>query len=160
MSAATVQELAGVAYDAFERRTRDDGSVFVTLRDEAPDWVQPIVRAAHGDMLPDDFAYEACRDAFGWIHDNDGDEDGAGEFADENVSAYTRDLLAWVSSNLERVGYCDEAAEEFGDDGKGGLVRLLSLGQYLELSNIYGEVYRGLVDAFDELDQDDDEEEA
>ena len=144
----TVQDLAGTAYDSFERKEREDGAAFYTLKDDAPDWLQPIIFEAHDGKLPDDFTYSACMDAFGFIHDNDGSEEDASEFADSNVSVYAFDLLEWVGSHIDRVGLCDETAEEFGEEDA-GLVRRLTLGQYAELRNIYAECFRGLQDVAD-----------
>lgn len=143
--------LAGEAYDLFETRERSDGGSYTALRDGAPEWLQELVRSAHGDMLPDDWRYATIRAALSFIHDNDVESaddahDVAGEFADQNVDTYTNARLAWLSSNLNRAGYCDDAASEFGYTVESdGIISMIGLGQYAESS----EVFASVVDSLD-----------
>ena len=65
----TLQELAQSAYDRFELRERDNGDSFVTLADNAPEWLTDLVRDAHGDMMPDDWRWSAIRSAVDFIAD-------------------------------------------------------------------------------------------
>lgn len=139
-----VQDAARAAAGWFEGRTRDDGSRFVTLRDGAPEWIRDLVYEAHGDFLPEDWRYACIAAAVDAIaEDEDAD---AGEFADDQVDVYTSDRLRWLSSNLNRAAYCDEAAEELGHDmsREDGIVGLIGLGQYQEASEVFGLVLRGL----------------
>jgi hypothetical protein len=41
----------------FEKRTRADGDVFVTTKDDAPEWLRDAVREAHQDDPPNDWTY-------------------------------------------------------------------------------------------------------
>lgn len=154
-SMATIQDLAGIAYDSFESFKRDGSEdTIYKLKDDRPEWVYELVRDAHGDFFPDDWRYEAIMDACGWIHDNDGDDD-SGEFADQKVDVYTSDRIAWLASSLDRVSYCDEAAAEFGaGDTATDIVAMIALGQYAELSEVYGLVYRALEEKADAEDDD------
>lgn len=152
----TLAELAGLAYGQFERRTRDDDSAYVTLRDDAPEWLGDLVHEAHGDLLPDDWRYESIRSALSHIHDcdyADADEahDGASEFADGNVDTYNGARVEWLGSHLARGGYCDEAAEELGWDPSAGIYGLIGLGQYRESEEIYFSVVGSLGERLDEL---------
>lgn len=139
---ATIQARAAEALGWFETRRRgctEDGEEYVTLRDERPEWVQELVRTAHGDILPDDWRYATIREALEMITDADADDrdaldDAAGDFAD-NVDVYTSDLLAWVSSGGGRVGYCDEAIDEYGFAEN--LWQILSRGQYVERLEVF-----------------------
>ena len=147
----TFDQLAGQAYDAFERRTRDDDTGYTTLRDDAPEWVQELVREAHGDFLPDDWRYASIRSALSEIHDNgysgaDEAREMAHEWADGNVDAYTGHRLAWLASNLNRAGYCDDAADDLGFDPSQGIIQLIGLGQYRESE----EIWAAVVDALEE----------
>ena len=47
---------------------------------------------------------------------------------------YTKSLLDWANSNLNRIGYCDEAIEEFEPKG---LVSIIQYGQLLERLEVY-----------------------
>jgi hypothetical protein len=147
----TLAQLADEASGFFERRSRstgDEAETFVALRDNAPEWLSELVRSAHGDMLPDDWRYRIIERAVDRISDynletSDDAHDAAGEFADGAVDIYTADRLAWLASNLERVGYCDRAAGEFGDSA-GDIVATIGLGQYAEASEVYGLVVEAL----------------
>jgi hypothetical protein len=126
----------------FERRTRDDGTAYLALADDRPEWVHDLVYAGHGQgaLLPDDWRYEAVQGALSAIADADesDDLDDVGhEFADANVDVYTSARLTWLGSNLNRAGYCDEAAEELGGSDLDTVERI-GLGQYQESREVYG----------------------
>jgi len=158
----TITELAQIAYDSFEVRTRhaDDGEreAFTSSRDDAPEWVRNIVQESHGDMLPDDWRYVCIRSAFGAITDarEDADLDDLGhEFADRQVDIYTHAGIMWLASNLSRVAYCDEGREEFGEGQQGqSITDQIGMGQYMEATEVYGEVRRMLEDHAEELAED------
>lgn len=116
----------------FETRTRDDGTTYVTLRDDAPGWLGDAVYDAHAGMLPDDRIYMLCDSAVDWIAEDRGDDS---EFADGMVDTYTGDRIAWLGSHLSRPGLCDEAQAEMGAP-ENGIVDLIALGQYLEASRV------------------------
>jgi hypothetical protein len=151
----TIHTLAGEAYQAFETATRDDDSSYVRRRDDAPEWVGELVQSAHGEFFPDDWRYEAIRDACGYIADNEPDEDdGPHEFADSHVDVYTGARLAWLASHLSRPGYVDEARDEglIGPDA--GITDAIGVGQYCELLEVYRLVWEALSDRLDELEDD------
>lgn len=170
----SVPEYAGELAAAMETRTRggvevdedrngshaSEGVRFIALKEGSPDWMRDAVFAAHGDMLPDDWRYEAIQDAAEHISElstMDYPEDEGEEWAYARVSVYTSNLLAWVGSNLSRVGYCDEGiATE-----NGGLVSLMSAGQYMELRETYDLLVGALryhADTMEEEEEDEDEE--
>lgn len=154
-TADRLRELAGTAYDAFERSIRANGSEYTHRKDDAPGWVSAIVQDAHGDMFPDDWRYEAIRDAFGAIHDSytdDLDELGH-EFAD-GADIYNADLLAWVGSHGSRAGYVDEAVEEFGPARD--FYHSLQMGQYAERAEVFAAVLAGLRSVDTEYDEGED----
>lgn len=141
MTDTTLQAVAQEAYDAMERRTRDDGSSYVALKEDAPEWVRKIAYEAHNDILPDDWRYETIREAFEWIAD-DGDMDDRHGFADSGCDVYNADLLAWVGSHGSRAGYVDQAREEFGEPRD--FYHGLQMGQYAEREEVFGLVVDGL----------------
>jgi hypothetical protein len=148
-----IQDKAREAYDWFEIAKRDEAdpeSSFVRLKDGAPEWITQLVYDAHGNFLPDDWRYDKIQDALEFIMDVEYPDDGNSEFADGAVDIYTADRIKWLGSNLNRVGYCDEAAEEFGwgwspgNVDNGGIVELIGLGQYAEAEEIYASVLNSL----------------
>lgn len=109
----------------FERATRDDGTRYTRLRDDRPEWLQDAVYAAHDGELPNDWRYEQCKYIAGTIDDGN---DDAMDIADALTDTYTHDLLTWVSGDLNRVGYVDEALYEMGNPD--GLEQLIRAGQF------------------------------
>ena len=142
----------------FKRKSRDNGEKFTYL-DNEPQWQKDAVHTAHGDMFPDDFVYqtasavvEAIAEALEYDADADLDDDRA-EIVDGLVDIYTHDLTTWLNSNLTRLSYCDEAAEEFGDPTASvDLDRRIALGQYFEIDQIYGAILDALNTQFEELE--------
>ncbi|WP_292387624.1 hypothetical protein [Methanosarcina sp. UBA5] len=61
--------------------------------------------------------------------------------SDLEPDVYTHDLLQWLSSNLNRMGYVDEVLadefEYFNKDNK-NLCYLMMVGQLREMSEVYG----------------------
>ena len=143
MQATTISEKAREAVGCFETATRDDGTTFDRIRDGSPEWVTDLARAAHGDMLPDDWRYATIRSALEFIAEADDPEDGAGEWTDSEVDVYSGARLTWLSSHLSRPGYCDQARDEMGVEGL-DIIEQAGLGQYMEASEVYGLVLEAL----------------
>ena len=111
------------------------------LKDDAPDELVALIRRAHGDFMPDDFRYETTLDALNAFAEcEDVDMDDVRLEAD----IYTHDLLRWLSSHLNRVGYCDQAQEEFGLD-KTDITTLITYGQQMEKDEIVSLVRKYLI---------------
>ena len=145
--AKSIQDLAQELYDRLETRKRDSGETFVTLTDDAPEWMTEVVHAAHGHFLPDDYRYAWIRDAAEHIAqstDLDADDlmdEGMWSWADESVDIYNSDLLRWVSSNLNRISYCDEGSEGCEDRS---LMAMVMQGQAMERRETYGALVEAL----------------
>ena len=143
----TVAELAAEALALSEVRTREDGSTFVVFTTtDATEWVKNAVHAAHGEMLLDDFVFTTCREAFSAIaeagEDADLDEIRA-EFAD-NVDVYSSELIAWLGSHGERMGYCVAAQEEGLVDVDADVAQRIAVGQAIERGQIFDAIVAGL----------------
>jgi hypothetical protein len=151
----SVQDLASEASGWFERATRPSGESFTRMKDDAPEWIGEMVHAAHGDMLPDDWRYACIRAAVDHIADtSEADADACHEFADSYVDVYTSALTDWLDSHVNRPGYCDEAAEEYGGEPDGINQRIM-LGQYAEASEVFYAVSEALLERFDEVEDED-----
>lgn len=139
MTTITPVTLARALAAAFERRTRDNGESFDTLRDGSPEWMTNACRAAHdaGDMLPNDWRYRAISTAAELMGNMDDDEDieplhdGFGE-----PDAYTADRIAWLASHPARAGYCDEARENYGTS-PADLIEQIGYGQSWERDQVW-----------------------
>lgn len=149
----TTHQLAEEAASWWETASREDGSKFDRLKDGRPEWLHDLVREAHGRdhdgspaFLPDDWRHEFARgaiDAIAYAGEDADLDDVEHEFADGAVPAYTSERLAWLSSHLQRPGYCDEAAETFGAEER-ELVDRVALGMYAEAREVFGIVRREL----------------
>lgn len=118
----------------FETRERgDDGDTFVTLRDDAPDWLVDAVREAHGDEMPNDWRYEISARIFDALTDDPTAD--RHELADGLVDIYTGARLAWLAADIGRAGLVDEACDELGID-LGGIVDQVGAGQYVVISQM------------------------
>lgn len=148
----TTQDRARELRESFEARIAHDGSTFWTLKDGSPAWMTDAVRAAHGGMLPDDQRYAFVVDAaeaIAEMAEGDDTSDRAHEFADD-VDVYTSDLLAWVASHLDRVGYCDEAQDSGLVGPETDFACRLMAGQYVERR----ETFELLFEALDGMEDD------
>lgn len=102
----------------FQRKTRDDGSTFVTLTDDAPEWLRDAVYAAHDGEMPNDWRYSMCEsivDAladYGYPTDDDAGE--WGEIADSHVEVYNHQLAQWLADNVEREQYVSAWHDDYG----------------------------------------------
>ena len=99
------------------------------------DTYQEFFHHAHGDMLPDDFRYTMIHDILCNMVDDDGDEDPI-DMLDSLVPIYSSDLLAWISSNLTRISYCDQYQDEF-DGSALKLTEIITGGYFEELQEVY-----------------------
>lgn len=154
---STLSELARQLSESFERRARDNGEKFYTLRDGSPQWMTDAVHAAHGDMLPDDWRYEAialAADTLAQAEDDDLDDLGH-EWADGAVDTYNADRLRWVASNLNRPYYVDDAREEGLIEPGADLLTQLGVGQYQELREVWSLLVEHLTEMAEEYDIDD-----
>ena len=150
MSTDAIKRLASEARGAMETRTREDGTSYVTAKDEGPGWVLDLAHEAHGGMLPDDWRWSCIRAALAHIADSDDPEDEAGEFADGMVDTYTAGRLRWLASHLDRPGYVDQAADEHGAPDPDDLMGRIGMGQYVEAREVYDLVWRFLSDRADD----------
>lgn len=152
-----VEFQGGELFDALEVRTRDSGEEFVALKDGAPEWMREAVRSAHGDFGPDNHRYWMIRELASDLHDQGGDTDEI----EIEPDIYNHDLLAWVSSNLQRAYYVNEAVQSGAGGGMNDfdLYRALGAGQIEEkrevlnsLSASLSERAEEVLDAFSELE--------
>jgi hypothetical protein len=154
-TATTIYEIAREAAQWFERRDRDDGTPYVTLKDGRPEWLHDLAFEAHGrgEMLPDDWRYGTLSEALLFVADNEPDDmdDAAHEFADQRVDVYNGDLCAWLGSHSARAGYCNQAAEDglIGNDVD--VMRIIAAGQYVEALEVWGTVAAALQARADEI---------
>ena len=129
--AKTISELATEALTFLRRDAERD---IVLPVDGAPQWFSDLCWTAHdrGNIGPDDWRYEFIQDALVELG-NDADDDAAPDL--DSLYPYTADRLRWLSSRLDRSGYCDEAMEDFGKPATTDT--LIAWGMQRELEEVY-----------------------
>lgn len=138
-------KIAQSLYDALNAEERDDGSKFYRLDAGSPEWMTDIIRAAHCDMMPDDWRYKMIVELLCDLTSDDPDqwEEHISEYADRNTDVYNSELLRWLASHLERAFYCDEARDEGYVNEDSDMYARISAGQAFE----YREIGYALVNA-------------
>jgi len=119
--------------------TRKNPRKVVALKAHAPQWLRDAIREAHGDMLPNDWVYEACRDASLAIDDGAlTDSDSVHQYADGAVDIYTRDLAEWYRdmchSDIYANAECE--ADDCGSSDNGNVDARLRVIQYFAIARI------------------------
>lgn len=110
----------------FTQSSRADGTSFIHLTDDRPQWLADAVRDAHDDEAPNDWRYHICRqlvDALTGYYAPDVSEIEQGDvqvnIADaisDAESTFTHDVLTWAAGNTGRPGYYDDYLNEHGLD--------------------------------------------
>lgn len=155
--------------NAFERRSRDNGDRFYTLKDGSPEWMAGTIYSAHNAIdgrLPDDWIYEAVHSlACNYNTHDDADEcrDEESEVCDGLVDVYTSALTTWLASHLGNVALCDEAADEFGLEEHNDIDHRIRMGQLLAYQRISGallECVEAVAEDRDNADEENSDEES
>ena len=97
------------------------------------DTYQEFFHHAHGDMLPDDFRYKMIHDV---LCNMDEDDEDLIDMLESLIPINSSDLLAWISSNLTRISYCDQYQDEF-DGSALKLTEIITGGYFEELQEVY-----------------------
>lgn len=154
MAKHRVAQLAQIAYDALEKRTRNNGETFYCFADNAPEWLTDMAHKAHGQMLPDDYIYGTIRDSLAAFSDmSEDDEDETIDQVADDVEIYSSRLAAWLGSHGNRWDRADEALEELGKPER--LAQVLQYAQSQERREIAQAVF-----AFLDNNASEDEDEA
>lgn len=122
----------------FETKTRDSGESFVTLIDDAPEWLQDAIREAHQGDLPNDWVYEQCRAACEAVDDDTLNPESVYEHADSQVDIYTKSLFQWAADmcGTSTFSEAEERARDSGDDGNVEIEKRLSVIQFYAIAVI------------------------
>lgn len=150
----TVQDLASKYLKYFETKKRKDDDEYIVLKDGTPQELKDLAYAAHQGMTPDDYKYEFVQAALRIIADKeDEDLNEPHEQIDGDVDVYNSQLLKWVSSNLGRSEYVDEAVKTFGGYPEEGLFKALMYGQYAEREEVYFNVLGSLREIIEDMEE-------
>ena len=148
-----IQELAAHALEYFEQKTRGEGEEatrFWTMTNQHPIWVKEMIHKAHEDMMPDDYKYEYVVDTLDALNEDRDPEEGAYEI---EADVYNYDLITWLRSNLQRVGFVDEAVEQMGHSRDMGVMGDLMMGQVEEKRQVWQSVVESLRERLEEIEE-------
>lgn len=141
----SVQELAHDYHSYFEWKKRDSGKEFWATTSDRPKELENLIHKAHTEMMPDDYKYEYIENSLDIIESAERDEDLEEPYDQLEHDVYTRDLIEWLRSNLDRTYYADEVLKEYGGSVD-GIIQVLGAAQQREKEEVYFEVLRGLRD--------------
>ncbi len=153
------QELAAHALRFLESKVRpargdERETRFYTLTERYPTWVQEMVRTAHEDMMPNDYKYQYVVDTLDALSEGRDPEDGLSEI---EADVYNYDLLTWVQSHGERVGFVDEVVSELGHHPEMGLIGDIMMGQVQEKQQVWQSVVSSLHERLDAIEMEEPE---
>lgn len=133
----TIKTLAQIGVNSFYTKQCDPSRMpdgyFYLRHDICPEWVENLVKAAHGDMFPDDYKYKFVVDALEALADSD-DTENAEEIMRDGVDIYTSRLFHWVQSHTDRLATANAHGQEFESDTVEGF---LTGGQYMERDEVF-----------------------
>jgi hypothetical protein len=124
-----------------EYSSKDNRKVVLVLED-APSWMTDLCRDAHGDMMPDDHKYRFIKESLDAIIESITGGDEGELFTQVEPDIYAHDLLTWVSSNIMRVTYVDNAVENYGHGES--VIDDIGMGQLVEKNEVLDLVTRTL----------------
>jgi hypothetical protein len=142
----SIQKLAEKLSKALETKKRNDGNEFVSLKDGSPAWMTDVIRATHGNKLPDDTTYAFIERAADAIADSEDPQDAIAEIEPD---PYTAGLTAWLNARVDHVYYLTEVLEE--SDIKDGF-QLLAAAQQKQLHEVGYALISALEDAAENVD--------
>jgi hypothetical protein len=145
----TVQKLAAEYSSMFVRDTRNDGTEFVKTIDGRPEELTQLIHAAHNNMMPDDWKYKFVEASLDLIAETEDEEDLDSPNIEPDV--YNSTLLQWLSSNLTRAEYFDEAVEEYGWNKEGFYWNLMAA-QVREKEEVYFSVLSSLREIIEDME--------
>jgi len=139
-----LQKLAQEVRKYFEDHPHKENTF--RMKDEAPQWVQDMVFEAHEDFAPDDYKYNYVVEAL--------DALASGDMEGETLKpeVYNYQLLNWLGSNMKRIGYVDEAREDYGPSE--GIMQDIMMGQRKEKLEVFNIVRSCLEERAEEKEED------
>jgi len=143
----TIQELAKFVCNNMEYD--EERKIYHQKKPGDPQWIQDMIYECHyNGMLPDDYVfewvYEICNEISELSDDDDPTEIEV--FAD----TYTHDLLKWLSSNLARLDFVEDAIDE-GYEGKCDLALMIGIGQEKEKREVLWTIVEHLQNRLEDM---------
>jgi hypothetical protein len=125
----------------FTTMQRDNKTIYI-LKDDSPEFMQDLVCSAHeeGKLLPDDHRYQMIYESLESLENNNFSDDA---LTDLEPPVYNWQLLNWLSSNLYRASFCDDAVEQGLVDGR-NIFTTIAAGYSLEQEEVFTSIHNFL----------------
>ena len=120
----------------FYKRESDD---LWFKKDDSPEWVQDMVRDAHGDLFPNNHSYQFIVEALNAFTNYDDPEIAISEIESD---PYYSQLIDWLGSDTTRMLYADDGMAE----NPSSIMDIISYGQIGEKRDVYYSVLKHLND--------------
>ena len=130
----TIQQVAQEVVDQMEYEP--ERKIYHQKKPGDPKWIQDMIHDCHYQgMLPDDFVFEQVYNFCSEISQlGPGDDPCDIEVHSDD---YTHDRLKWLSSNLARLDFVDDAIDEYFDSNdRSDLALFIGIGQEKEMQEI------------------------
>jgi hypothetical protein len=156
MKKQTISAIISAFFAAMITDKRTDGTDFIRLDNDAPEWMSDAIQKAHGGMMPDDMRYKMIRECLGNMLDRiaddaeDFDNLDTGEIADGLVDIYNMARLEWLASSLYRAEYCDDAQADGLVAEDATIFDRIGMGQYQEYSEILWSLQTSILEVFED----------
>jgi hypothetical protein len=139
-----ITELATQYLNYMELKTRANGDKFYCLKDGAPANLGDLCYAAHGDFMPNHYIFEYIYQSLILISESESDSEIDLDELEHRIEPdiYHSDLLNWLSSNLNRIFYCDEELINYSECNS--IMDIIASGQMREKRNIFSIVLKNL----------------
>lgn len=135
----TVKERAADALHYFDHveRTTTDSKVILVLKDDAPQQLRDMVRAAHLGLVPNDTSVRMIYEMLCALSDVSDDSAVDDIIAEFEPPIYDSELIDWLGSDTTRADYADDAIERLRAVGSEfNLLNVLRLAYKLEVEEI------------------------
>ena len=124
-----------------KQSTREDGSQFFALHEEAPDWMREALFACHDDEHPNDWRYSTVKQLAESLSEFAYAEEArehTGDLADNlNVMSHHK-LFTWYADCPSRASYVDQYKSDFGAEASEDVMSDLSLGYWYAIEQMLG----------------------
>jgi hypothetical protein len=136
----TITTIVKELHEQLTSSKRSDGTTFWHFKEDTSETMKDKFRdMIHGtDFMPCDYRYGFAVGLLDTLLEYDYDtidelEDLELEICSAQEYTYSYDLLEWLSSNLKRLDYCNEAIEFCGNN----IEAMIAGGQSLEIQEIF-----------------------
>ena len=124
-----------------KQSTREDGSQFFALHEDAPDWMREALFACHDDEHPNDWRFSTVKQLAESLSQYAYAEEArehTAELADDMSTMSHYQLFMWYADCPSRASYVDQYKGDFGTEASEDVMSDLSLGYWYAIEQMLG----------------------